>query len=125
MIRVCRSGGRVVLADIVPLGDQPPADAIERRRDPSHVAFLSLATITGHLERAHARVVHVEQQDQERSVDQWLDQSSTPQAAADDVRARLRAELGGGQPSGLHPRAAEDELRFVQRWAIVVATPTR
>ena len=54
MVRVCRSGGRVGLIDLV-VADGQPADVlneVERRRDPSHTEALSLGRLTGLIEAA-------------------------------------------------------------------------
>lgn len=121
MVRVCRTGGRVVLADLVRDPEAPPPDELERIRDPSHLRVLTGDEISAALEMAGAAIVASDVEVRERPLEPWLEQSRTPAVAAAQVRERLRQELAGGAPTGLHPILREDALHFVQLWATVTA----
>jgi ubiquinone/menaquinone biosynthesis C-methylase UbiE len=123
MVRVCRSGGRVAVIDLVVADDQPAdvLNEIERLRDPSHKAALSVDDLAELLEAAGAQVGHRVHHDQTLDPERWLAQAEPPAGTCEAIRKRLRAELEGGPATGMRPSLEEGLLRFVQRWAIVVA----
>src|SRR5919197_2652558 len=102
MRRVLRPGGRLAVADLV-CDPEPEIAAtqnrLERPRDPSHTRMLSLEQLA---ELVSGR--DVEFRDVERSLDQWLVQARPSEEAAAEIRAALRADLGGGPPTGFRPR---------------------
>jgi hypothetical protein len=57
-----------------------------------------------------------------RPVDQWLEQSRTPQEAGEQIRAELTAELDGGPPTGLRPELVVGELSFTHSHVFLAAT---
>jgi ubiquinone/menaquinone biosynthesis C-methylase UbiE len=118
MRRVLRLGGRLAVADLV--CDPEPAVAetqnrLERLRDPSHARMLSLEEVADLVSGRD-----VEFRDVERSLDQWLLQARTDDAAAAEIRAALRAELAGGAPTGFRPREIDGDLRFLHTMASVI-----
>ena len=123
MVRVCRQGGRVAVIDLVVADGQPAhtLNEIERRRDPSHQAALSLDELAGELETAGARVISKVHHDQRLDPERWLAQAQASEQVAGAIREQLHAELEGGQTTGMRPFLKEGRLRIVQRWAIVVA----
>ena len=59
----------------------------------------------------------------ERPLGPWLEQAQTDEAVRDEIRAALRADVGGGAVTGFRPRAADDgELWFVQTFASAIAS---
>jgi fatty acid CoA ligase FadD36 len=123
LVRVCRAGGRVVVADLVARPDLPgDPDRVERLRDPSHAAMLTAETIVRLLTSAGADATAVDVFDVERPVRTWLEQSRTPTDVAAAVEAELRQELAGGAPTGMRPLVVGDELCFTQTWAHISVT---
>jgi ubiquinone/menaquinone biosynthesis C-methylase UbiE len=123
MVRVCRSGGRVAVVDLV-VADGQPAEVlneIERRRDPSHTEALSLDRLESLFESAGARVAHVVDHDQTLDAERWLAQAGPSGEVADVIREQLRADADGGPATGMRPFLSDGALEIVQRWAIVVA----
>jgi ubiquinone/menaquinone biosynthesis C-methylase UbiE len=123
MARVCRSGGRVVIADLVGSEDdarRARQNAIERLRDPAHVEMLSASGLAGLLascglvprDRAEGAI--------ERELGEWFRVADTPSGVGRRVREML-LETRPGDLAGMAPRVEGDEVRFVHRWAIVAA----
>mmetsp|Transcript_73094 Transcript_73094/g.169464 ORF Transcript_73094/g.169464 Transcript_73094/m.169464 type:complete len:240 (-) Transcript_73094:113-832(-) len=125
MARVCRPGGRVIVADIV--ADDDPAqlaetDRLEILRDPSHAActtvsgLLALLESTGFVcvKRCTGNVfVHP------MNAKTWMDNSKTEPAAREEIERCLVAELEGGKLTGLKPyRGESGELMFCHRYAV-------
>jgi ubiquinone/menaquinone biosynthesis C-methylase UbiE len=123
MVRVCRPGGRVGVADMV-ADDDPRAaegqDRLERLRDPSHTRMLTLDALGDLLERLGAPVLRRSSRRVVRPVQTWLDQARTDEAAARKIVQELEAELAGGAATGLRPRLRDGELHFAQTWTVVV-----
>jgi SAM-dependent methyltransferase len=117
MLRVCRPGGRVVIADMV-RGDQPgDPDRIERLRDVSHGAMLSVEAIASLLTRGGGAVVGRDVFDVPRPLRQWVQQARTPPEAVAQIETELAAEIAGGAVTGMRPHHVDGELWFTQTWA--------
>lgn len=126
MARVCRRGGRVVIADMVADPREQVAvvqDRLERRRDPSHTAMLSPRGLSGALAAAGLAVVLCDVREVERPVEQWLEQAGTAAPVAEEIRAFLRAEAAEEQPGAMRAQLRGDELWFTQTWAVAVGGP--
>jgi SAM-dependent methyltransferase len=123
MVRVCCTGGRIGIVDIVAAdpGLAEQADRLERMRDPSHTRALPAAALRALLEDADACVVHEAFHDRRLGVDSWLAQALTPEDVAEAIRAELRAELDGGPATGLRPFMHDGELCILHRDAVIVA----
>jgi ubiquinone/menaquinone biosynthesis C-methylase UbiE len=123
LVRVCRRGGRVGVADVV-AGDDPLVaerqDTLERLRDRSHTRMLTLEALTRLLDELGAPVLRRSSRDVVRPVQTWLDQARTGDAAARTIVRELEAELAGGASTGLRPQIRDRELHFTQTWAVVV-----
>ncbi|GIF00077.1 class I SAM-dependent methyltransferase [Paractinoplanes rishiriensis] len=114
LLRVCRPGGRVVIADLVRKPDLPgDPDRVERLRDPSHGTMQTVEEIRGLLPAVQAADVF----DVPRPLSIWLEQSRTPAEVAGQIEEELRRELSGGPATGMRPMVVEDALWFTQTWA--------
>jgi ubiquinone/menaquinone biosynthesis C-methylase UbiE len=125
LARVCRSGGRVVVKDLVASADPDTAarqDRVERLRDPSHLRMPTPGAVSGRLHDHGLRTERVEEQEIDRPVEPWLEQALTEPADAARVRETFAADLAGGEPTGMRPHLADDgTVWFHQRWEVTVA----
>ncbi len=126
MVRCTRPGGHVALVDLVADEDLAVAaeqNRLERLRDPSHTRMLSAIETQALLTEAGLEAVDVATRPLERPLTPWLEQAQTGEAACDEIRASLRAELDGGPVTGFAPRTAGDgELWFVQTFGSAIAS---
>lgn len=128
MSRVCRLGGRVILADIV-ADDDPEqhaeTDRLEILRDPSHTACVTLGglhellAVTGTLSvQPHSGHVYMHPM----GAKFWMDNSETPTEAREQIEKCLRAEIAGGRPTGMKPYLDDKgDLTFLHRYAVAQA----
>ncbi|HEV7898351.1 MAG TPA: methyltransferase domain-containing protein [Planosporangium sp.] len=122
LLRVCRPGGRVVIADLVRKPGSPgDPDRVERLRDPSHAAMLTVEAIERLLTRAGSAVRESDVFDVERPLRAWLEQARTPGDTAGRIEDELLEELAGGAPTGMRPLIVDDRLWFTQTWAHISA----
>jgi 2-polyprenyl-3-methyl-5-hydroxy-6-metoxy-1,4-benzoquinol methylase len=124
--RVCRPGGRVVVADLVCLDAAIAArhNALERLRDPSHTAALTEDALVAAVGAAGLAVASVDRHERGLDLEGWIARAHTPAGAADELRAAFAAEVGGGPATGLRAeRDADGRVEVRQRWVRVVATP--
>jgi SAM-dependent methyltransferase len=123
LLRVCRPGGRLVVAELVrPNLAGPDRDRLERLRDPDHPGTPSIAGLTELITSAGAWVRRLDVFTVERPAEPWLAGARDPRAA-DRIRAALLEEVNGGPRTGVKPRVIGGELWFTQNWAHVAAEP--
>lgn len=123
MVRVCRAGGRVVVADMVVRPELPgDPDRVERLRDPSHGTMLTAEAIVRLLTGAGAAPGTADVFDVERPLRPWLEQAGTPGDAARQIEEELSGELSGGAPTGMRPLMMDGEPWFTQTWAHIWVT---
>jgi ubiquinone/menaquinone biosynthesis C-methylase UbiE len=124
IVRVTATEGRVVVKDLVSSSDPRLAehqDDVERLRDDSHVRMPTEGAVAGWLRRRGTDVLTAELRSFDRPLEPWLAQSVTPPDRAEQVRELLRAELDGGEPTGMRPHLEHGELWFHQTWETTVA----
>ncbi|MBD2896091.1 2-methoxy-6-polyprenyl-1,4-benzoquinol methylase [Actinomadura sp. RB99] len=123
LLRVCRPGGRLIIADLV-RGNLagPERDRIERLRDPDHPGTPSIARLTEMITSAGASIRRLDVFTVERPVEPWL-AGARDEASADRIREALTDEVDGGPRTGAKPRVIGGELWFTQSWAHVAAEP--
>jgi SAM-dependent methyltransferase len=119
MVRVCRPGGRVVLADLVAPSPETRErfDALHRLLDPSHRRAFLEGELAALLPSALALTYG------ETSTSHFpLDIAVTGQSHRATVVAALRAELEGGPPTGFFPREEDGQLLVAFTSSVVHGT---
>ncbi len=122
MVRVARGRGRVLLIDMLVPEDPnlaQRANAIERRRDPSHAWTPTWPQLQGWAATAGATVVEAYTQDRTRDLDDWIEMSGDE--FRDELLAAFEADLAGGEPTGLEPYREDGKIRFRHPLGIVLA----
>ncbi len=126
MGRCVRSGGQLVLADMVGCGDGPVdalRDELEILRDPSHVSVPTANELADWARATGREIVGTATHDQTYPVDGWLARAHIDDSSAVKINAALDAELDGDGPAtGLEPWRKDDGARwFRHHLAAVIA----
>jgi SAM-dependent methyltransferase len=123
MLRVCRPGGHLIIADLI-RRNSIDRDRLERLRDPGHPPIPSLGGLTELLTDAGAEVRRLHVFTIERPAEPWLAGAGDERAAV-QLRQALTAEVDGGPQTGARPRMIGGELWFTQSLAHVAAAMAR
>jgi ubiquinone/menaquinone biosynthesis C-methylase UbiE len=123
MARACRPGGHVSAIDMVvepgPAGER--MNELEIVRDPSHTRALTADELARLVEGTGTKIVTRDERENAFDALHWLDQALAPPDAAAEVERALRAELEGGEPTGLGPALEDGRLLARHTWVTLVA----
>ncbi len=126
MIRVCKTGGKIVLVDGLSSEDAAKSEyhnRIEQLRDPSHVRLYSEPELVGVLKDAGLKVIHARNWDADFYLDEWVKIADPGEETAREVR-RIMADSVEGDKTGLRVRFDDDDdgrLLFTYSTVILVA----
>ena len=126
MARVCRTGGHVIVVDIV-VPEESMADEYdyyERLCDPSHTRCLPFTELQSLFRLSGLEVISARHRDIEESVVEWMDFSLTQEKHREEILRALNEELSGGARTGLAPYTKDSVLYFRQRDAAIVGRKT-
>lgn len=128
MARVCRSGGRVAIIDLVAPDDPELAaqyNDIERLRDPTHTRAFPVAELDKLVQKSGIRISGKFLRDVPNVLEDWLDRTSTATPAREQIVRDLQAELDDGPATGMRPFLQQDRLMFLHTWSVVVGVKKR
>lgn len=113
MVRVSRSGGRVLVADVYTTNDRQDEafNRVERLRDPSHARALRLEELREMFDRARVTTDRTEFYRLEMELESLLTASRTEPDAAVEVRRLLEADIDRDD-TGLSARREGGAIRF-------------
>jgi ubiquinone/menaquinone biosynthesis C-methylase UbiE len=121
MRRVCRAGGRIVVADSAPAADKAAAfNAMEKLRDPSHTRALPAAEMAKLLIAAGLPEPHVESTRLGLELDEFLSRSYPRKGDEAKIRAMFESALGD-DAMDVQPQKEGSRIRFSVPVAIVAA----
>lgn len=107
LVRVCRAGGRLLVADQIASADPLEALAhnrLERLRDPSHVRVLSDQDVRALLDVNDLTVRRVDVEREDVALDVYLERAGCEGAARDAVLAEIEQLLERRQTAGVRLR---------------------
>jgi ubiquinone/menaquinone biosynthesis C-methylase UbiE len=127
MTRVCKTGGHLIVVDIVNPDESTAAEYnyYEWLCDPSHTRCLGLAELQSLYRLFGMEVISARSRDVEESVLEWLDFSLTREERREELLRALSEELKGRARTGLSPYMRDSVLYFRQRDAAVVGRKTQ
>ncbi len=121
MKRVCRPGGRVVVADMAPAPEKIDAlNAAERLRDPSHVRAMTEQELCGLFAQAELPAPRTSYYRFEGELEDLLSRSF-PNPGDDDRLRKLYAESIPNDALGLNTRQENGKIYYSFPVAILVA----
>jgi SAM-dependent methyltransferase len=122
MKRVCKSGGKVVVADMAPQPEKADAlNAAELLRDPSHVRALPLDELQGLFEQAGLRAPEINHYRMECELEDLLARSFPNEGDADCLR-RIYADSIDDDTLDLNTRRAEGQIFYSLPVAVLVTS---
>lgn len=124
MVRVVRPQGTIVIADVLSSDDAEEAElhnALEILRDPSHVRMLSRPQLLSLLRSSGLTVVSEATWDVQREFDEWADIVNDP-TRTQPLRTVMCRLAQAGMDAGIDLRIEGEQLAFIHRWLLVVAS---
>jgi len=123
MCRVCRSGGTLVVIDILSSEDEDLAaryNDVERLRDSSHAQALSATGLKTLVKKAGIRIIDYYSLEVENSLDEWLDFARAESGTRQQIHELMHRELQAGEKTGMRAFLDQGKLMFMHTWGIVV-----
>ena len=122
MVRVCKTGGHIIIVDIVVPNASNGADYnyYEWLCDQSHTRCLESEEFQSYFRLFGLEVVSARMRDIEEELVEWMNFSLTEKRFREKILHAVSAELKGGPATGLSPYERESELCFVQRDLAIV-----
>ena len=114
MARVLKSGGRMVLADVVSSEDVEESrlhNAIEVVRDPSHTRMLPLSELLSTAQSMGLRLIDRRDWVQRREFEEWMKIANAPERTG-PLRAVMESLARAGVRAGIDLRVNNDQIRF-------------
>ena len=116
MVRVCKTGGHVIIVDIVVPDSSTAAEYHyhEWLCDPSHTRCLEADEFQTYFRLFGLEVVSTRTRALPEELVEWMDFSLTEKNRREEIIRAVRAELAGGPKTGLTPSEEDSVLMFQQ-----------
>ncbi len=122
MVRVCKTGGHVIIVDIIVPEESTAAEYnyYEWLCDPSHTRCLTFDEFCGYTRLFGLEPISARARPIEEPLLEWMDFSRTEAEQRQEILRAVEAELGGGPKTGLQPYSRDATLHFMQRDMAIV-----
>jgi SAM-dependent methyltransferase len=122
MVRVCRTGGHVIIVDIVVPEESTAAEYnyYEWLCDPSHTRCLTFDELRGYTRLFGLEQISARERPLEEPLVEWMDFSRTEDLRRHEILRAVEAEMGEGPRTGLQPFSRDATLYFKQRDMAIV-----
>lgn len=124
MMRVCRTGGKIVAIDLISPEDKELSKTynyLERLRDPSHTTALCQSELLRIMKHSGLELEFLSSQEIEVDLQSWMGLTQTPPEIKEKITQNLSTELSGGLPTGMRPFVEEGKIKFLQTWVVVMS----
>ncbi len=122
MVRVCKTGGHVIVIDIIVPNKSTAAEYnyYEWLCDQSHTRCLGFEEFRTYFRLFGMEVISARAREIEEGLVEWMDFSLTETKHREEILSAVAAELGGGPKTGLTPYERDSVLYFKQRDLTIV-----
>ena len=122
MVRVCRTGGHVIIVDIVVPEESTAAEYnyYEWLCDPSHTRCLTFDELRGYTRLFGLEQISARERPLEEPLVEWMDFSRTEDLRRHEILRAVETEIGEGPRTGLQPFSRDATLYFTQRDMAIV-----
>jgi len=127
MARVCRRGGRVLVADMIGHDDAERAtlhDRIERLCDPTHVRAIPAAELERLFAEAGLRIVAAPRSTMDYDAHEWIAHGGPDADTTREILTLLEDAIDGDR-AGLRVRREDGRLRFTHQTGLVIGERPR
>ena len=127
MVRVCKPKHKIGVIDLIAPENKRLAETynrLERLRDPSHTLALSKKQMAKILSGVGVVAEKIEARDVEVDFQRWVQMTETKPETVEILKAELMKDISGGSKTGMRPFKKNDDLKFLQVWAVIVGTKT-
>ena len=117
MVRVCKTGGHIIVVDIVVPDESTAAEYnyYEWLCDQSHTRCLGFEEFRTYFRLFGMNVISARTRDLEEELVEWMDFSRTEKVQREEILRGVTNELLGGPKTGLAPYEQDSVLCFKQR----------
>lgn len=120
MVRVCKAGGCIMVADSAPAAEKADAfNAMERLRDPSHVKALPVAKLSRLFVEAGLEAPRTQTMRLQGDLDSLLSRSFPKDGDAGRIRRLFEESIAG---DGLDMAVRREEGKIVYGWSLAILT---
>jgi len=124
MARVCKTGGTVMIMDVVSSEDRAKSDLHNKMgqlRDPSEVRQWQLSEIEQMMISAGLTITDTETWSHVMAFDEWIRLGGADSQTAEQLREMMIDSIEGDK-AGINPHFVDDELHFTWTTGILVAS---
>ncbi|MEM7029629.1 MAG: methyltransferase domain-containing protein [Chloroflexota bacterium] len=123
MVRVTKSGGRIIVIDVLAPDNANLAlrhNRYQRLRDPSHTQSLSRKQLVACFQVQALKIIDDRFDDRTNDLEGWMNLPSFNEATKAHIRQAVHAELTDGAVTGLQPFLEEGVIKFKEPIGLLV-----